>query len=72
MGIINRLNDNYDHFYVKVADASRVYGLELEHILSPNRINNLTDGNTLIEEHIAALPCDLFLQTLKMKINLTN
>jgi len=63
--IINRLNDNYDHFYVKVADASRVYGLELEHILSPNRINYLTDGNTLIEEHIAGLPGDLFLQTLQ-------
>jgi hypothetical protein len=47
--IINRLNDNYDHFYVKIADASRVYGLELEHILSPNRINYLTDDNTLIE-----------------------
>ena len=31
--IINRLNDNYDHFYVKRADASRVYGLELEYIL---------------------------------------
>ena len=61
--IINRLNDNYDHFYVKVADASRVYGLELEHILSPNRINYLTNGNTLIEEHIAGLPGDVFLQS---------
>jgi hypothetical protein len=63
--IINRLNDNYDHFYVKIADASRVYGLELEHILSPNRINYLTDGNTLIEEHIPGLPGDLFLQQLQ-------
>ena len=34
--IINRLNDNYDHFYVKISDASRVYGLELESLLSPN------------------------------------
>jgi hypothetical protein len=59
--IINRLNDNYDHFYVKVADASRVYGLELEHILSPNRISYLTDGNTLIEEHIPGLPGDEFI-----------
>ncbi len=58
--IINRLNDNYDHFYVKVADASRVYGLELEHILSPNRINYLTDNKTLIEEHIPGLPGDIF------------
>lgn len=60
--IINRFNDNYDHFYVKVADASRVYGLELEHILSPNRINYLTDGNTLIEEHIAGMPGDVFIR----------
>lgn len=60
--IINRLNDNYDHFYVKIADASRVYGLELEHILSPNRISYLTDGNTLIEEHIPGLPGDDFIR----------
>jgi len=32
--VINRLNDNYDHFYVKKADASRLYGLELEDLLS--------------------------------------
>ncbi|SMO37653.1 hypothetical protein [Solitalea koreensis] len=61
--IINRLNDNYDHFYVKVADASRVYGLELEHILSPNRITYLTEGNTLIEEHIIGLPGDVFIDS---------
>ena len=60
--IINRLNDNYDHFYIKVADASRVYGLELEHILSPNRITYLTDKNTLIEEHIPGLPGDVFIE----------
>ncbi|POY35060.1 hypothetical protein C3K47_16785 [Solitalea longa] len=59
--IINRLNDNYDHFYVKKADASRVYGLELEHILSPNRITYVTDKDTLIEEHIIGLPGDVFI-----------
>src|SRR5690554_7340472 len=32
----NILNDNYIYFYVKKADASRIYGLELEDILSPN------------------------------------
>jgi hypothetical protein len=58
--IINRLNDNYDHFYVKRADASPVYGLELEHILSPNRISYFTDDDTLIEEHIPGLPGDVF------------
>lgn len=60
--IVNNLNDNYDHFYVKVADASRIYGLELEHILSPNRITYFTDGNTLIEEHIAGIPGDTFIR----------
>jgi hypothetical protein len=59
--IVNQYNDNYDHFYVKKADASRIYGLELEDILSPNRINYLVSGNTLIEEHIAGIPGDLFL-----------
>ncbi len=54
--IVNNLNDNYDYFYVKRADASRVYGLELEHILSPARINFFVDDNTLIEEHIAGVP----------------
>jgi len=58
--IVNRINDNFDYFYVKVADASRVYGLELEHLLSPNRINYFVDGQTLIEEHIAGVPGDQF------------
>jgi hypothetical protein len=35
----NILNDNYVHFYIKKADASRIYGLELEDILSPDKIN---------------------------------
>lgn len=62
--IVNQYNDNYDHFYVKKADASRIYGLELEDILSPNRINYLVSGNTLIEEHIAGIPGDLFLSEI--------
>ena len=61
--IVNKLNDNYDYFYVKRTDASRVYGLELEYILSPNRINFFIDGNTLIEEHIPGIPGDKFMQT---------
>ncbi|PIQ22471.1 MAG: hypothetical protein COW65_02995 [Cytophagales bacterium CG18_big_fil_WC_8_21_14_2_50_42_9] len=60
--IKNQLNDNYDYFYVKRADASRIYGLELEHILSPSRINYLVDGDTLIEEHIAGIPGDVFIK----------
>jgi hypothetical protein len=58
--IVNRVNDNFDYFYVKNADASRIYGLELEHILSPNRISYLVYGQTLIEEHIAGIPGDQF------------
>ncbi|WP_426490703.1 hypothetical protein [Hymenobacter sp. 102] len=60
--IVNQLNDNYDYFYVKRADASRVYGLELEHLLSPNSMNYLVHGDTLIEEHIAGIPGDDFIR----------
>jgi len=60
--IVNRYNDNYDHYYIKKEDASRVYGLELEHILSPNRISFLTGKDTLVEEHIAGLPGDIFIK----------
>lgn len=59
--IINRLNDNFDYFYVKQADASRLYGLELEHILSPNRIGFMFFEDTLIEDHIHGIPGDVFL-----------
>jgi hypothetical protein len=59
----NILNDNYTHFYVKRADASRVYGLELEHILSPDKINFLVYQDTLIEEHIMGIAGDVFIKT---------
>ncbi|UYQ92260.1 hypothetical protein MKQ68_19420 [Chitinophaga horti] len=58
--VVNNYNEVYDYFYVKVADASRIYGLELEHILSPYWMSYLIDGNTLIEEHIAGVPGDQF------------
>jgi hypothetical protein len=58
--MVNKFNDNHDHYYIKQADASRVYGLELEHLLSPNRITFLTGQNTLIEEHIPGIPGDVF------------
>lgn len=58
--IINRLNDNYDHFYIKRADASRVYGLELENLLSPNSVLFFVHEQTLVEEHIVGIPGDLF------------
>ena len=60
--IVNRINDNFDYFYIKNADASRVYGLELEDLLSPNRISYLVHRNTLIEEHIAGIPGEKFMK----------
>jgi hypothetical protein len=60
--VVNAYNDNQDYFYLKRADASRVYGLELEHLLSPNRLNFLTSGGTLVEEHIAGIPGDVFIR----------
>ncbi|TAG33454.1 MAG: hypothetical protein EAZ36_00675 [Verrucomicrobia bacterium] len=59
--IVNAYNDNPDHFYVKRADASRIYGLELEHLLSPNRLNYITFSGTLVEEHIAGIPGNEFI-----------
>ena len=61
--IINKINDNYDHFYIKRIDASRIYGLELEDLLSPNRVTYLVHKHTLIEEHIAGIPGDDFMKS---------
>ena len=58
----NILNDNYTYIYVKKADASRVYGLEFEHLLSPNHINFLIYKDTLIEEHVLGIPGDMFME----------
>ena len=57
----NILNDNYTNFYIKKADASRIYGLEFEDIFSPDRINFLVFKDTLIEEHILGIPGDVFI-----------
>jgi hypothetical protein len=69
--IVNKFNDNYDHYYIKIADASRIYGLELEDLLSPNRISYFTNQNTLVEEHIPGIPGDTFISQL-MNDPLTN
>jgi hypothetical protein len=61
--IVNTLNDNFDYFYVKRADASRLYGLELEHMLSPNVITFLFDRDTLVEEHISGIPGNMFIRS---------
>ncbi len=63
----NILNDNFTYFYVKKADASRVYGLELEHLLSPYNINYLVYQDTLIEEHISGIPGDDFINNILPK-----
>jgi len=60
--IINKYNDNYDHYYIKQADTSRIFGLELEHLLSPNRITYFTNNRTLVEEHIPGIPGDIFVK----------
>ncbi len=61
--VVNRINDNFDYFYIKQADASRIYGLELEHLLSPNRIDYRVCRDTLIEEHIVGIPAEQFIRT---------
>lgn len=63
----NILNDNFTYFYIKRADASRVYGLELEHMLSPYNLNFLVYKDTLIEEHISGIPGDEFIKNMLPK-----
>lgn len=58
--IVNSYNENQDYYYIKKADASRVYGLELEHLLSPNRMHYLIADDILVEEHIVGIPGDIF------------
>ncbi|MFL0353821.1 hypothetical protein [Xanthomarina sp. GH4-25] len=65
----NILNDNFTYFYVKKADASRIYGLELEHMLSPYNLNFLVHKDTLIEEHIAGIPGDEFIKNMLPECN---
>jgi hypothetical protein len=60
--IVNKINDLFDYFYIKTADASRVYGLELEHLISPSKINFLVSKSTLVEEHIQGIPGDDFIK----------
>ncbi len=69
--IINNFNDNYDYFYVKKTDVSRIFGLELEDILSPNRVTYFIDQTTLIEEHISGIPGDDFI-SFELKHQKTN
>jgi hypothetical protein len=58
--VVNEINENYDYFYIKKADSSRIYGLELEEIFSPDRVNYLVDKQTLVEDHVIGIPADDF------------
>lgn len=60
--IRNILNDNYTYFYLKRTDASRVFGLEFEHMLSPYNLNYLVNDKILIEEHIVGIPGDVYIE----------
>ena len=70
--IVNQINDNFDYFYIKNADASRIYGLELEHLISPNHISYVVDQDTLIEEHIAGIPGNDFFQNYLLEGRVEN
>ena len=63
------LKDDAKHethfFYIKSADSSRIYGLELEQLLSPNPIHFLYHKNTLVEQHIDGIPGDEFANEIK-------
>jgi len=63
----NILNDNFTYFYIKKTDSSRVFGLEFEHMLSPYNLNFLVNESTLIEEHIAGIPGDVFIKDMLPK-----
>ena len=60
--VINTKNDQADFFYIKSADASRIYGLELEQLVSPNPTNFFYHQQTLVEAHIDGIAGDVFLQ----------
>ena len=67
--IRNIVNDNFTYFYIKKTDASRVYGIEFEHMLSPRNLNFLVNHSSLVEEHIAGIPGDIFIEDYLPKFN---
>ena len=64
ISLTNKSDNSNNYFYIKAADASRIYGLELEQLLSPNQTNFLYHQNSLVETHIAGVPGDEFLLTI--------
>ena len=59
--VVNSYNDNQDYYYIKKSDDSRIYGLELEHLLSPNRMHYFVSEDILVEEHVVGIPGDAFI-----------
>jgi len=59
--VVNAYNENQDYYYIKKSDASRIYGLEIEHLLSPNRMHYLLSDDLLVEEHVVGIPGDVFI-----------
>jgi hypothetical protein len=58
------LSDNAglsDYFFVKQADASRIYGLELEQLLGDTHIAFICEGDTLVERAIRGVFADDYL-----------
>jgi hypothetical protein len=53
-------NEQTHFFYIKAADSNRIFGLELEHLLTANTTHYLYHNNTLVEQHIAGIPGDEF------------
>lgn len=62
--VLHRHTKIMSWYYIKMADASRLYGLELEHLLTINPINFFYHKNTLIEAHIEGIPGDDFIVQL--------
>jgi hypothetical protein len=60
--VVNAYNENQDYYYIKKSDASRIYGLELEHLLSPNRMHYFIADDILVEEHVVGIPGDVFVE----------
>ncbi|MEN9570507.1 MAG: hypothetical protein RL172_1738 [Bacteroidota bacterium] len=64
--LCNSLSSTQYIYYIKAADASRLYGLELEALLTNNPVHFLYHQQTLVETHIAGIPGDDFLHQLPL------
>ncbi len=61
VNLLNTADNSTGYFYIKSADASRIYGLELEQLLTGNTVNFLYHRQTLVETHIDGMAGDDFL-----------